>query len=70
MGDDADLVHLYTEIRRHNPEGDLLVIEGRVTGKRVEGTRGLVDFELEARNQDGELSARGRATACLPRRPA
>ena len=69
IGDDADLVHLYTEVRRHNPEGDLLVIDGRVTGKRIENGRGLVDFALEARNQDGELSARGHATASLPLRP-
>jgi len=71
IGDDGDLVRLYCEIRRHNPEGDLLTIDGTVTGKREEGGRGLVDFSLEARNQDGELSCRATATAALPlRRPA
>lgn len=68
IGDDAQLVHLYSEVRRHNPEGDLLTIDARVTGKRQEGGRHLVDFELDARNQDGELSARGRATAAVPSR--
>ena len=68
IGDDAQLVHLYTEVRRHNPEGDLLTIDGRISGKRVEGGRHLVDFELVARNQDGELSAHGHATAELPAR--
>ena len=66
VGDDAMLTHLYTEIRRHNPAGDLLRIDGRVVAKREEGGRKLVDFELEALNQDGELSCRGTATASLP----
>lgn len=66
IGDDAMLTHLYTEIRRHNPEGDLLTIDGSVTGKREENGQHLVDFELVARNQDGELSCRGTATAALP----
>lgn len=68
IGDDAMLTHLYTEIRRHNPAGDLLRIDGRVVAKREEGGRKLVDFELEALNQDGELSCRGTATASLPRK--
>lgn len=68
IGDAGQLVHLYTEVRRHNPEGDLLTITGKVGGKRIDGGKALVDFELEARNQDGELSARGRATAVLPSR--
>lgn len=68
MGDDAMLVHLYTEIRRHNPEGDLLTINGKVTGKRQENGQNLIDFELEAVNQDGELSCRGTATAALSSR--
>jgi len=68
IGDDGQLVQLYTEVRRHNPEGDLITIDGRVSGKREEAGRHLVDFTLEARNQDGELSARGRATAALPSR--
>jgi acyl dehydratase len=68
IGDDAMLVHLYTEIRRHNPAGDLLTITGHVTGKRQQDGQNLVDFELEALNQDGELSCRGTASAALPAR--
>lgn len=68
IGDDAMLTALYTEIRRHNPAGDLLTIDGRVVAKREEGGRKLVDFELEALNQDGELSCRGTATASMPSR--
>lgn len=65
IGDDAMLTRLYCEIRRHNLEGELITIDGSVTGKREENDRRLVDFELVAHNQDGELSARARASAEL-----
>ena len=68
IGDDAMLTALYCEIRRHNPEGDLLTIDASVSDKRREGQSNLVDFVLDARNQDGELSARATATAALPSR--
>lgn len=68
IGDNATLTHLYSEIRRHNPEGDLLTIEGKVVSKREEKGKFLVDFELQAKNQDGELSASGKATASMPSR--
>jgi acyl dehydratase len=66
IGDDAMLTRLRCEIRRHNPEGDLLTIDGEVTGKSERD--GRIDFALIARNQDGELSAQGHASAVLPRR--
>ena len=65
MGDDGHLQHHYSEIRRHNPEGDLLTINGRVTGKTQEKGRNLVELELVARNQDDELSIKGTATVAL-----
>jgi acyl dehydratase len=66
MGDDGFLRRATCKIRRHNPEGDLLFIDGKVTGKRVEGGRHLVDIEQEAHNQDGELSIIGTGTVELP----
>lgn len=68
IGDDALLIHLKSEIRRHNPEGDLLTIDGTVSGKRSEAGQKLIDFDLIATNQDGELSCRGTATARMPSR--
>jgi hypothetical protein len=68
MGDDGFLRRAHCKIRRHNPEGDYLIIEGRVTGKRVEDGRHLVDIEQEARNQDGELSVVGGGVVELPAR--
>jgi acyl dehydratase len=66
MGDDGFLRRATSKIRRHNPEGDLLFITGKVTGKRIEDGRYLVDIEQEARNQDGELSIIGTGTVELP----
>ena len=68
MGDDGFLRHAHCKIRRHNPEGDLLVIDGKVTAKRVENGRHLVDIAQEGRNQDGELSVIGGGTVELPSR--
>jgi hypothetical protein len=50
MGDSGFLVRAHCKLRRHNPEGDLITIDGRVTAKRVENGRHLVDIEQEARN--------------------
>ena len=68
MGDEGFLRRAHCRIRRHNPEGDLLFIDGRVVNKRVEDGSCLVDIEQEARNQDGELSAVGGGTVELPGR--
>lgn len=68
MGDDGFLRRAHCKIRRHNPEGDLLIFTGKVIAKRVEDGRHLVDIEQEARNQDGELSVIGGGTVELPHR--
>lgn len=66
MGDDGFLRRATSKIRRHNPEGDLLFITGKVTGKRIEDGRHLIDIEQEARNQDDELSIIGTGTVEAP----
>jgi acyl dehydratase len=70
MGDAGFLRRATCKIRRHNPEGDLLFIDGKVTAKRVENGRHLVDIEQSAVNQDGELSVLGTGTVELPSRAA
>ena len=70
MGDDGFLRNSNTRIRRHNPEGDFLVITGKVTGKRIENDAGLVEIEHAAHNQDNELSIHGTGLVELPRRDA
>lgn len=68
MGDAGFLLRAGCQLRRHNPEGDLLFIDGVVTGKRIEQGRHLVEIRQEARNQDGELSAIGTGLVALPSR--
>ncbi len=68
MGDDGMLRRATCKIRRHNPAGDTLFIDGRVTRKYVEDGRRLVEIEQEARNQDGELSVVGTGIVELPAR--
>ena len=68
MGDAGFLRRATCKIRRHNPEGDLLFISGKVVAKRIEAGRYLVDIEQQAVNQDGELSVLGTGTVELPSR--
>jgi acyl dehydratase len=66
MGDDGFLRRATCKIRRHNPEGDLLFIDGHVTGKHAESGRHLVEVAQEGHNQDGELSVIGTGLVELP----
>lgn len=68
MGDTGFLRSCYTEIRRHNPVGDMLFIDGTVKRKFVEDGSGYVEVEQQAVQQDGELSARGHGIVRLPMR--
>ena len=68
MGDDGFLRRAHCKIRRHNPEGDLLRIDGRVTRKLEEAGRRLVEIEQIAVNQDGETSVVGGGVVELPAR--
>ena len=68
MGDDGQLRHSRSEIRRHNPQGDLLYITGEVTGKARSEGQNAVEIRHQAHNQDGELSIRGTAVVWLPSR--
>ena len=68
MGDHGFLRKASCKIRRHNPEGDLLVIRGTVKDKRIENGRYLVEISQEARQQDNELSVIGTGLVELPSR--
>ncbi|MDH3700122.1 MAG: MaoC family dehydratase N-terminal domain-containing protein [Alphaproteobacteria bacterium] len=66
MGDDGFLRDSYVEIRRHNPVGDALYIDGEVTRKFESEGRSCVEITQRAVQQDGELSARGHGVVALP----
>ena len=69
MGDDGFLRQAKAQIRRHNPVGDVLYINGSVTGKRQVDGENIIDIEQRAENQDGELSIFGTAQVRLPGKP-
>lgn len=68
MGDAGFLRNATCKIRRHNPAGDMLFINGKVTRKFIEEGRHMVEIEQEARNQDDELSILGTGLVQLPAR--
>lgn len=68
MGDDGFLRSSQCKVRRHNPEGDMLFIKGKVIRKFEEDGRKLVEIEQEGRNQEGELSVIGLGVVELPGR--
>jgi acyl dehydratase len=66
QGDAGFLRSSHCKIRRHNPEGDVVYINGTVKRKFEEGGRKLVEIEQEAVNQNGEVSAVGGGVVELP----
>ncbi|MEU9272984.1 MaoC family dehydratase N-terminal domain-containing protein [Streptomyces sp. NPDC048251] len=69
IGDDGFVVSHKSQIRRHNPVGDIISIEGRVVGiSEDDAGHTLVTVEQKAVNQDGELSAIGTGVVRLPSR--
>ena len=65
-GDDGFVRASKTQIRRHNPVGDILHVSGEVTGKDIVDGEGIIDVSQRAENQDGELSVIGAAKVRLP----
>ena len=68
MGDEGFLRHIYVEIRRHNPVGDTIYINGEVTRAFEEDGAHYAEITQTAQNQDDELSVRATATVRLPSR--
>lgn len=68
MGDAGYLKRVRTEMRRFNIVGDTTFCKGRVVRKYVKDRAGLVDIEIAAENQRGEVTTPGIATVMLPSR--
>jgi acyl dehydratase len=68
MGDAGFLKHHRVEIRRHNPIGDTLYIDGEVTRTFEEDRAHYAEISQRATNQDGELSVIAKAIVRLPSR--
>jgi len=68
IGDEARVRELSMQFRAINHKNDVLTTVATVTGKRSEGGENLIDLEVNVRNQDGELTAPGKATVVVPSR--
>ncbi|CAN5718688.1 MaoC family dehydratase N-terminal domain-containing protein [soil metagenome] len=68
MGDAGFLKRVRTEMRRFNIVGDTTWCKGKVVRKYVKDGFALVDIELGAENQRGEVTTPGIATVALPSR--
>jgi acyl dehydratase len=69
IGDNGFVVRHQSQIRRHNPVGDIVSIEGHVTAiSRDVNGEPCIEVDQKAVNQDGELSAVGTAVVRLPSR--
>jgi hypothetical protein len=68
MGDDAFLKRLRVECRRFNVYGDTQWCKGKVVRKFIHDGYALVDVEIWAQNQRGDVTAPGFATVALPSR--
>ena len=66
MGDDGFLRKASCQIRRHNPDGDVIFIDGKITRKFEEDGKHLVEIEQKAITHRDELSAQGTAIVELP----
>jgi acyl dehydratase len=66
IGDDGFLHKHKCQIRRHNPDGDVIFIDGSVSRKFEENGKKYVEIQQRAETHRGELSATGTAIAELP----
>ena len=68
MGDQGFLRQISVKIRRHNPVGDTLFINGEVTRIFEQDGQHCVEVQQNAKNQDGELSVLSTGVVRLPSR--
>ena len=68
IGDSGFLRHLEVKIRRHNPVGDTLYINGEVKRTFEEDGSHYAEIAQQATNQDGELSVVATGIVRLPSR--
>ena len=66
MGDDGFLHRLHVDLVALPPLGSTTTLSGRVTGRGDEAGLSSVAIDVVAKNQDGDVTATGRAVALLP----
>ncbi len=68
-GPRARLLRLAYQNRGMSVAGDTLNCGGKVTAKKIEGTKGLVTCQVWIENQKGEITTSGEAVVQLPYTP-
>lgn len=68
IGDDGFVWKESDETRKFNYHGDAQWVKAKVTGKRQEEARNVVDLDVWCENQRGEVTTTGRASVLLPSR--
>lgn len=68
MGDAGVIKRIRTQMRRFNIMGDTTFCKGKVVKKYIKDGTPLVDIEIAAENQRGEVTTPGLATVALPSR--
>lgn len=68
MGDDGIVLHQEDSIRKFNYMGDLQIISGEITDKRIEDDRPVVDIKVACHSQRDEETAYATFTVGLPSR--
>ena len=66
VGDGGSIVKLEASYRGIDYPGVPLACSGRVTKKHVEGGKGILELDIELRNQDGVVTTPGKAVVALP----
>lgn len=64
-GDDGHLDTIDVRVRKPNIMGDTTWCSGKVTGKRQEGGKNIIDIELTGTNQLGDVNTTGTASVFL-----
>ena len=68
IGDAGFLHKSKCQIRRHNPDGDVIFIDGTVARKFVQNGKHYIEIQQEALTHRGEMSAMGSSIVELPSR--
>jgi acyl dehydratase len=67
-GDDGWIIRQQNQMRKFNYIGDTTYWSGKVTGKRIDGDQRVVDLEITATSQRGDVTVIGTASISLPSR--
>ncbi len=68
MGDDAVILHQEDTVRKFNYLGDLQIVTGEITDKRIEGGIPVVEIKVKCTSQRDEDTAFGTFVVALPSR--